>query len=88
MSSGTRDACLDALVDLVDSARGHRDAHEAAHKIGTAQTFDNLAKHLDAVRTTLIEEGDDYLDVAWAFVDAGRLTIARHLVRLARGRVG
>lgn len=86
LAAGTERACLDALTDLVDSARAYRDADEANRRYGTAHTFDAIAVQLDRVRTRLAEEHDPYLAEAWAFVDAGRLTIARHLARRRRVR--
>jgi len=82
MNAGT--TTLGDLSELVRLARVYRDAAIVQHRPGTAQTWDNLASHLDAVRTTLIQEGDTYEAVARAFVDSGRLTISRALAREGR----
>jgi hypothetical protein len=79
----SRHAALTALTDLVDTARKHRD-ETPENRIGWRHQWDNIAQQLDATRTTLVQEGDDYLDVAWAMIDSGRLTIARSLVRAER----
>lgn len=79
MRDGDVAACLTALTDLVATARIHRAAAVSAGRFGTAQTFDALAQHLDRVRTRLTEDPVGELADAWAFVDAGRLTIARHV---------
>lgn len=74
---------LEALTDLVDTARTHRDSLPE-ERIGYRQQWETIALHLDAVRTRVVQEDDAYLDVAWAFVDSGRLTIARLLARSGR----
>jgi hypothetical protein len=84
MRSGTQAAALEALGDLVATARTHADVERLNRRTGWAQNWDTLASSLDAVRTRLVQEGDDYLEVAWAFVDSGRLTIARHISRARR----
>jgi len=83
-SDGTIVAAVDALNDLVATARGHAAAARDQGREGWAQNWDTLAYHLDATRTTLVQEGDDYLPVAWAFVDSGRLTIVRYMARIGR----
>ena len=83
-TTGEAIAAVEALSDLVATARYHAELAHAAERPGWAQNWDTLAVHLDAVRTTLIQEGDGYLDIAWAFVDSGRLTIARHISRARR----
>jgi hypothetical protein len=84
MQSGTEAAALEALSDLVSTAQGQRDELVRRRLPGSAQTFDHLAVQLDLVRAKLTAEHELYLPEAWAFVDAARLTIARHLVNLDR----
>lgn len=81
---GTLAEALEALTELVRLARLYRDAAEVEGRPGSAQTWAQLAGHLDAVRTTALQEGAGYLPVAWAFVDSGRLTIGRALARDSR----
>jgi len=76
-------AALDALTDLVEVARKHRD-ETPDNRPGWRQQWDHIANQMDAARTALIQEGDDYLETAWAMVDSGRITIARHLVTVNR----
>lgn len=84
MHDGPQAAALAALTDLVDTARVNRDASEAQAWHMWTMTWGRLADHLDGVRTTLAQEGEPYLQEAWAYVDSGRLTIARYLVRIDR----
>ena len=84
MSEGTIVACTEALTDLVDTTRIMAIECDARGWIGSAHTLDTIAMQFDSTRTRLIQEGDDYLAVAWAYVDAGRLTIAQHRTKLAR----
>lgn len=58
----TTKPATDALTELVQVAR------ERGH--------DRIAQTLDGARTRLVEDGTDYLDAAWAFVDAGRKQLA------------
>jgi hypothetical protein len=84
MSNGPQAAAFDALTDLVNTSRRYRDEADRAGRPGWTQTWDALALHLDRSRTRLVEEGEDYLTDAWAIVDAGRLTVARHIIRVER----
>lgn len=74
-------AALAALADLVDTARRRARTAHAHHDEHTACAYATVADTLDRARTILVEEGDDYLDAAWAFVDAGRLTLVRLAAR-------
>ena len=84
MHSGTEDAALDALSDLVATSQQYSFELRRRRLPGSAQTFDHLAIQLDLVRARLNAEHELYLPEAWAFVDAARLTIARHLVNIDR----
>ena len=68
---------LDALTDLVDTARTRAQTSEDHGDTRRARALLDIATTLDRARTILVEDGDDYLDTAWAFVDAGRRTLAR-----------
>jgi hypothetical protein len=81
--TGTTSAALEALTDLVITARAQRDMAED-HKAWTSRNkFEDIARQLDATRTRLTEDRT-YLEQAWAFVDAGRLTVARQMILLDR----
>lgn len=70
--------CTRALSELVDDARALRDR---AAKLGlehSTRTLGQAAGTLDRARTRLVEDGADYLDAAWAFLDAGRSMVAQH----------
>lgn len=84
MHNGDELAALDALSDLVETAQAWRDDLHARRLPGSAGIFDHLAAQLDLVRARLMDEHDAYLPEAWAFVDAGRLTIAQHRSRIDR----
>ena len=85
MNSVTAPA-LDALNDLVQSARSNADEAAALDRPHNAATLTSMATTLDGARTRLIEDGPDYLPAAWAFVDAARSLIARQAVILDRAR--
>lgn len=72
----TTKPATNALTDLVKTARTRADQARSAGLDGTAKTLDNIALTLDGARTRLIEDGIEYLDAAWAFVDAGRGALA------------
>lgn len=68
----------DALLDLASTALLRAaDAYRAGLR-STGRKLTDVALTLDSARTRLIEDGDNYLDAAWAFVDAGRAIIAAH----------
>ncbi|KAA9105015.1 hypothetical protein [Microbacterium rhizomatis] len=76
--------CIIALSDLVHSGR---DIARAADSIGytrLATAAAECAATLDGARTRLVEDGPDYLDAAWAFLDAGRRMTADHARLLDR----
>lgn len=81
MTALMRIVALDALGDLVDTARRRASQAEGYGDAASARAHIDVADTLDRARTILVEEGDDYLDAAWAFVDAGRLTLARFAAR-------
>jgi len=83
MIRGDRRDALTALSDLVETARRHRD-ETPADRPGWRHQWEHIAQQMDATRTILVQEGDEYLETAWALVDSGRLTIARSVVRAAR----
>lgn len=71
-----------ALNDLIDTGKM---LEQAARKVDgdTADYIAGTLTKLDAVRTRLVQDGADYLDEAWAFVDAGRRIIAGYGMQLA-----
>lgn len=78
--TATTIAATRALSDLVDSARAQ--AERAARLDHPAARLRHIVRTLDSARTRLVQEGIDYLDTAWAFVDAGRVQLARAKVAL------
>lgn len=72
----TTKPATDALTDLVTTARDRADRARAHGLDGTAKTLTDIAKTLDGARTRLVEDGIEYLEAAWAFVDAGRGALA------------
>lgn len=71
----TTKPALDALNDLVHTART-RAGELVTHDSDLATRMRQTATKLDAVRTRLVQDGDEYLDQAWAFVDGARMVIA------------
>lgn len=67
----------DALTDLVITARSRARACRVRSETTRAAELDNIAKTLDGARTRLVQDGPEYLDAAWAFVNAGRTALAR-----------
>lgn len=74
----------DALSDLVHTARSRGLEAKRAGMIHTAYALMRLAADLDGARTRLVEDGPDYLDAAWAFIDAGRRMVADNIAKLER----
>ena len=77
-------AALAALAALVETARRRAATARAYGDAPLEKALNDVADTLDRARTILVEEGDTYLDAAWAFVDAGRLTLVRLAARPAR----
>lgn len=74
-------AALAALAELVQTARVRARTATAYGDTRSARAYAGVADTLDRCRTILVEDGDAYLDAAWAFVDAGRLTLTRLAAR-------
>lgn len=73
----TTKPATDILTDLVLTARIRRNAAINQGHAKRAQDFDNVAQTLDRVRTRLVQDGPEYLDAAWAFIDGGRKIIVK-----------
>lgn len=67
-----------ALTDLVTSARhiGEEWTAQGSVRASYVHALEGLASTLDAARTRLVQDGESYLDVAWAMIDAGRRLVA------------
>lgn len=74
----TTKPATDALTDLVNTARvrAARERNTIGGSARRAADLDEIALTLDRARTRLVEDGIEYLDAAWAFVDAGCKQIA------------
>ncbi|MFK4761189.1 hypothetical protein ACI3KS_09685 [Microbacterium sp. ZW T5_45] len=72
----TTKPAVDALTDLVDTARTRAVRANAEGDRLKMNDLLGIADTLDRARTRLVEDGTEYLDAAWAFVDAGRKMIA------------
>lgn len=75
---------LNALSEFVDDARTTADRAAGMGLAQTCRRIESLALDLDAARTRLVEDGPDYLDAAWAFLDAGRRILAQYRIQLAQ----
>ena len=69
-------AAVRALSDLVDTARATRDRALEKRRREIANRCQVIASQLDATRTRLVEDGEEYIGTAWAYVD-GRHTAYR-----------
>lgn len=69
---------LDALTQLTDSARSARSAAATLGLQGVAVKLENIARQCDAARTRLVQDGDEYREVAWSIVDGARFLLAQH----------
>jgi hypothetical protein len=78
----TTSAATDTLTDLVQSARQLSSRAITARRHGLGGRILTLACDLDATRTRLVQDGPDYLEAAWAFIDAGRRILAGYTVQL------
>lgn len=68
---------VDALTDLVNTARTRARACRVRSETTRAGQLDYIARTLDAARTRLVQDGDEYLDAAWTMVDRAREVLAR-----------
>lgn len=62
----------DALTDLVDIARTRANRARNQGQVARAEAHANIAMTLDAARTRLVQDGIEYLDAAWGFIEGGR----------------
>lgn len=77
------EAC-NIIGNIIDEA--HLEAALAAvRNLPTCEReADRVAKQLDAVRTTLIQEGHDHLPDVWVWIDAARITLALVALHIER----
>jgi hypothetical protein len=71
-------AAARALSDLVETARVFRNLAKDKRRRDIAKRCQVIAVQLDATRTRLVQDGDEYLDTAWAYVDAGRRSLGTY----------
>lgn len=74
---------LAVLNDLVDSSRSLIPVAEKKGHTKVAHRLAVIAHQLDATRTRLVQDGPEYIDTAWAYIDAGRVAIANYRLVLA-----
>ena len=88
MTAAHRAALVDALTDITKAAQAGADAardKSAEVLMRAALTIRDTA---DAARTRLVEEGDEYVPVAWAIVDTCRISLAETRLRISHRRKG
>ena len=73
----TTTTATNALTDLVGTARTRAIRARANGNDNHGESLLSIADTLDAARTRLVQDGTEYLDSAWAFVEAGRAALAR-----------
>lgn len=66
---------LDALDDLIRTAQHRAERNRRLDHDAQAKAHDDIAATLRGAVTRLNEDGDEYLDAALAFIDAGRTTL-------------
>jgi hypothetical protein len=76
--TGPTVACARALSALVDDARAMIPEAVAARRRHVAHRLAVVVAQLDAARTRLVQDGVDYLECGWAWVDAGRQAVANY----------
>lgn len=76
-------AALRALSDLVATARTLRDKAVTKRRREIANRCQVIASQLDATRTRLVQDGDQYIDTAWSYVDAGRVALRNYALVLS-----
>lgn len=84
MSTFLVNGTLNRLTDLAASAREHADRATDLGMPFSASELLKAASAIDATRATLIEDGDDGLDAAWAYLDTATVLVARWAVILDR----
>ena len=72
------------LSHLLDSYRDERDRAERMLRPRVAAGLDAACSQLDAVRTRLVQDGDEFVTEATAFIDAGRTHLAKTTLKLDR----
>lgn len=72
------------LTELLDGARKLEQLARDARLTATRKQVRRLALQLDAARTALIQEGEAYLDVALAYLEAAALRLVAHAAHIGR----
>lgn len=70
------DHATSALTDLIATARIRGKRAAERNLPDTAYVYGDIASTLENANTRLAEDGADYLDAAWAFIDAARTVLA------------
>lgn len=81
-------AALEALADVANAATATGIAASEKHSDELAASAARIHAMADAARTRLVQDGDEYLPVAWAVLDTCRISLAETRLRVsnARGR--
>lgn len=75
--SPTIAACR-ALNDLIETARATQADAKKKRRSDIAHRLGVIISQLDATRTRLVQDGTEYIDTAWAYVDSGRVAIRNY----------
>lgn len=67
---------LRVLTDLVHTCRWRANVARYWNQHNLVHAYESAGRTLDATRTRLVQEGEDYLSAAWSFIDAGRMQVA------------
>ncbi len=79
-------AATRAVADLLDTARRRRGQALILGEGDVVFTLASMIDALDATRTRLIQQGPEYIDTAWAIIDAARYMLAE--IKHALDRAG
>lgn len=76
-------AAARALNDLVDTARATRARAIQKRRRAIAHRCGVIEEQLDATRTRLVQDGPEYINTAWAYVDVARIALRNYKLVLA-----
>ncbi|MFI8634001.1 hypothetical protein ACIGEP_15560 [Microbacterium sp. NPDC077663] len=76
------------LSDLIEAAAPIRCAAEDGGLDATTAQLDRIIAHLDVLRTVLVVEGDEHVEVARAYADVCEDRMLAHAVYIGKARRG
>lgn len=86
MTKAHQVAVVEALTDLVESARATASLAVEKHATELANAAERIQSQADAARTRFVQDGDEYTSTAWAVIDTCRVSLAETRLRLSNVR--